>query len=700
MNNRVDKTKTVEIAERLVKAGRLEEAIEEYKKLLAGEPADLSINNLIGDLYLQLGRIAEAIKAFQSVGGYYESKGYYQQALAIYRKINKLDPGHVVAMVKMGDLYGNQGFVQEARREYLRAAEILRRENRVKELIFLFDKLVRLDRNNVSYKLTLAELLQGQGYPEEALVQLNEAAEVLLGQGNIEEAGKAIGKARQINPGHERTIANHVEVLKRRGRVEEAIEIVREMLKGDSSNVRFWVLLGSLLFDKGELKEAEEIFSKVVAVEPRETRARIKLGKVYALQDRPEQAYELFEPLLNNLLKKQKDEKAIGLLGIVLSARHAYVPALEKLASILKAGRDKAKQELVWRVILKEARDRHLTEKMFVALTELIELCPKDKSLVEEYHDLRRKLGFAEEKIGEEELLSRAGGEEDIDFLLSKVDLYVSMGLVRNARRILENLSQRFPRSAKVEEKLKSLEEVRPEIREEEIPLRVEKVKEVETKLEASPEGARTSFSRLDEQEPDEKRITAAEIFSDTEILPLPAEETGGRSFYDLTDRIREEREMIRTVRDRQLQGDISILEKDLSDIVRDFREEVRKKVGTKDFETRYHLGLAFLEQNLIDEAVEELVLASEDPGRALECYSIIGKAYRKKKDFEEAEKWLKECLKIVTQGSEEFFALQYELASLYEEKGDREKARSLYDQIRHWNAAYRDVGEKLKSLA
>lgn len=700
MNNRVDKTKTVEIAERLVKAGRLEEAIEEYKKLLAGEPADLSINNLIGDLYLQLGRTAEAIKAFQSVGGYYESKGYYQQALAIYRKINKLDPGHIVAMVKMGDLYAHQGFVQEARREYIKAAELLRRENRVKELIFLFDKLVRLDRNNVTYRLTLAELLQAQGYAEEALVQLNEAAEVLLNQDNIEEAGKAIHKARQINPGHERTVTNYVEVLKRRGRIEEAIEIVREMLKGDTSNIRFRVLLGSLLLDKGELNEAERVFSEVVAVEPRETRARIKLGKIYALQDKPEKAYELFEPLVNNLLKKQKEEKAIGLLGIVLSARHAHLPALEKLASIFKAGRDKARQEVVWRVILKEARARDLTEKMFVALTELMELRPKDKSLVKEYHDLRRKLGFAEEKMEEEELLSRTGGEEDIDFLLSKVDLYVTMGLVRNARRILENLSQRFPHSTKVEEKLRSLEEVKPEIREEEIPIRVGKVKEAETKMEAAPEGAGAVFSRLEEEGAEEKRITAAEIFSDTEILPLPAEETRGRNFYDLADRIQEELEMIRTVRDRQLRGEISVLEKDLSDIVRDFREEVRKKVGAKDFETRYHLGLAFLEQNLVDEAVEELVLASEEPGRTLECYSIIGKAYRKKGELEEAEKWLKECLKIVTEGSEEFFAIQYELASLYEEKGDVEKARYLYDQIRHWNATYRDVSEKVKSLA
>lgn len=699
MNNRVDKTKTVELAKKLVKAGRFEEAIEEYKKLLAGEPVDLSINNLIGDLYLQLGRTAEAIKAFQSVGGFYESKGYYQQALAIYKKINKLDPNHVIAIVKMGDLYASQGFVQEARREYLRAAELLRRENRNKELIFLFDKLVKLDRNNVSYKMTLAGLFQMTGYPEEALAQLNEATELLLDQGNIEEAQKIIGRAREIKPDDGRTLANYVEVLKRQEQTEEAIDIVQEVLKKDISNVRFRVLLGSLLLDKKELEEAEKIFSAVVKEEPRDSRARIKLGKIYVLQERPEKAYEIFEPLINSLLKKQKDDKAIGLLGIVLSAKKIYLPALEKLAAIFKARGDKTSQEVVQRLILKEARARDLTETMFVALAELMELCPKDEALVEEYHALRKKLGYVDEKMEEEERLSRTGGEENIDFLLSKVDLYVALGLVRNARRILENLRLRFPHSAKVEEKIESLDRMKFEIREEEIPRRVEKVQKIETRIESEPEAARAFASRL-EEEAGEKPLTAADIFSDTEILPLPSEESKGRVFYDLTEKIKEELEMLETVYSRQLRGEISILEKDLSDIVRDFREEVRKKVGLKDFETRFHLGLAFLEQNLIDEAVEELVRASEDPSRALECYSIIGKAYRRKGDLEEAEKWLKECLKLVAEGSEEFFALQYELATLYEEKGDVDKALDLYRQISGWNAAYRDVSQKMKSLA
>jgi len=699
MNEKVDKTRIIEQAERLVKAGRIEEAIAEYKKLLAREAADLSINNLIGDLYIQLGRLGEAVQAFQSVGSFYETKGYHSQALALYRKINKLDPNHVIAIVKMGDLYAAQGFAAEAKKEYLKAEQILRQEKRLKELMFLYDKLIKLDSDNVSFKLSLAGLFEQEGFIEEAVVQLNDAAELLLSQNDLKEAEKVIEQSRWLKAGDERTLTNLVEVLKRSGRRQEAIEIVQDVLSRDETNIRFRGILGALHLEDGKLEKAEKIFSDIIAEDPLEARTRVRLGKVYALQDKPEKAYIIFEPLIDNLLKKQKEDKAIGLLGIVLCAKQAYLPALEKLAAIYKSKNQKANQEVVCRVILEEARARNLAETMFVALADLMELCPRDESLAKEYWDLRRRLGFIDDRQ-EEELLARARREEDADVLLAKADLYISQGLIRNARRILENLSHKFPDSARIEAKLGSLEKLKSKIKEEEIRLRVEKVQEIENKAEATPDLAKTFLSLLQDQEGEEKRLTAADIFSDTEILPLPAEEAQGRQYYDLSEKIAEELEMIRNVFSQQLRGDISILEKDLSDIVRDFRAQVRKKIDARDFEARYHHGLAFLEQGLLEEAVEEFLLASEDRGRTLECYTIISKAYRKKGNFEEAAKWLKECLKLASEGTDRIYALQYELASLYEEMGDKPKALELYDQVRKWNAHYRDVDQKIKNLS
>ncbi|MDH4270896.1 MAG: tetratricopeptide repeat protein [Candidatus Aminicenantes bacterium] len=701
MKTKFDRTKTLEMAERQVKAGRIEEAIAEYRKLLADEAPDLGIHNIIGDLYVQLGRNPEAVKSFQTVAGHYESRGFHSQALAIYKKINKIDPEDVINIVRMGDLFCSQGFMAEARREYLKAEQKLRRDKRIKELMFLYDKLIKLDHDNIAYKLTLAELFRQEGFIEEAVGQLNDAAALHLSRDELGEAEKIVEQARWLKPDDQRTMSNLVEILKKGNRRKYAIELVDEILEKDPGNVQFQNILGSLYLEERQLDRAEDIFIGIVSEHPLETKARIKLGKVYAIQDRAEKAFELFEPLIASLIKKQKEDKAIGLLGIVLSAEHLYLPALETLAAIYKAKNHKTHLEVVNRVILEEARRKGQTEKMFVALAELLELRPRDKDLIREYRNLRKDLGFVDEKTGEADTLSAIEAEEeDVDLLLARVDLYVSQGLVRNARRILENLNIRFPRWPKIEEKIASLDGVKTEIRAEDIQARVGKVQDIEAKIEATPDLAKTFLSLLQDEESPEKRMTSADIFADTEILPLPTDEAEEKKYYNLDQKVHDEIEMLQGIFAQQIRGDISILEKELTEIVSEFRDQVRKKVDTKDYETRFNLGLAYLEQGLIEEAIEEFLLASEDPGRALDCYSIISKAYKQNNNFAEARTWLEKSMKLVKDGSAEHFALLYELASLHEDNGERVKALEVFQQVKNWNPKYRDVKKKISTLS
>ena len=701
MKEKLDKTKIIERAERQVKAGRIEEAIAEYKKLLTSEAPDISLHNIIGDLYVQLGRTAEAIQSFQTVASHNEAKGFHSQALAIYKKINKIDPENVVNIVRMGDLFNSQGFTAEARREYLRAEQRLRRENRAKELMFLYDKLIKLDKDNISFRTTLAELFRQEGFNEEAVGQFNDAAVLYLGRNEIKEAEKVIEQARWLKPDDQRTLSNLVEIMKKSNRRKFAVELVDEILKKDPDNVHFQGLLGSLYLEERQLDNAEAIFTRIVSEHPLETKARIKLGKVYAIQDRGEKAFEVFEPLVTSLIKKRREDKAIGLLGIVLSAEHLHLPALETLAAIYKAKNHKTHLEVVNRVILEEARKKGLTERMFAALAELLELRPRDKDLIKEYRSLRKEMGFVDETTGEADtLMAIEAEEEDVDLLLAKVDLYISQGLVRNARRILENLNIRFPGWPRIEEKIAAVEAIKTEIREEDIPARVGKVQDIESKIEATPDLAKTFLSLLQDGESSATQVTSADIFADTEILPLPAQEAEEKKFYDLGQMIMDEIEMLQGIYAQQLRGDISILEKELTEIVSEFRDQVRKKVDTKDYETRFNLGLAYLEQGLVEEAIEEFLMASEDPARTLDCYSIISKAFKQNRNFAEAQKWLEKSMELVGEESPEHFALLYELASLHEDNGEKVKALEVFGRVKDWNPKYRDVKKKIARLA
>ncbi len=108
----------IQAAEKLVSRGKVEAAIKEYRKLLAENPNDTSTLNRLGDLYARLDRIDEAIRLFTQIADRYTEDGFFVKAIAIYKKIIKLDPRRHEFYEKLAELYHKQGLVPEARTQY------------------------------------------------------------------------------------------------------------------------------------------------------------------------------------------------------------------------------------------------------------------------------------------------------------------------------------------------------------------------------------------------------------------------------------------------------------------------------------------------------------------------------------------------------------------------------------------------------
>ena len=125
----------------------------------------------------------------------------------------------------------------------------------------------------------------------------------------------------------------------------------------------------------------------------------------------------------------------------------------------------------------------------------------------------------------------------------------------------------------------------------------------------------------------------------------------------------------------------------------------MEEEVDKEDYESHFNLGIAFLEQGLMEEAILELKLASQDEKRSVECYSVLSHCYRRKKEFQEAVKWVEKALKLSDKESSQSFDLKYDLASLYEELKETKKALNIYNEIKKWNAEYRDVAKRIENL-
>ncbi|HPW18638.1 MAG TPA: tetratricopeptide repeat protein [Candidatus Aminicenantes bacterium] len=742
MSARGDRVKVIEQAEKYVRGGRIKEAIAEYEKLALSDPQDVGTLNIIGDLYVRLGHVDRAVRSFENVAEEYERRGLYSQALAIAKKINRLVPGDVETALKLGDLYAQQGFVADAKKVFASVASRLAEAGRTADAVTVFEKVVKLDREDTEARRALAGLFRDVGNPEAALDQLNEMALVLSEQGRIDAAVAAIDEALALQPGHSRSVVTLVEVHKRAGRPERAVELLERELAAAPDNVQFLNILGNIHFEAGETKRAEEIFTRIVTGHPLNVNARIKLGRIQILKDKLDQAYELFEPLINNLVKKHRDEKAIGLLGLILESQRPHLPALERLALIYRSNKEVKKLEVVDRAILDELRKQGLKDRMVTVYGELLEIRPDDADLAREARALRQELGLAAEEIREETPGLSDRDREAIREVMEQADLYLQQGLVRIARRLLENLRFRYPEDPQIIRKIAVLDEVRTHMDEEEIRRRVEKTTVLEAAFKEKLAGKKAGERKAEEKKtaervegpeaakgeepepppvgaPGEKaspapgarrppfraevlegeKVSTADIFAETDIIPFVCSEPGERVYPDLGGLAAAELGWLAAARARQLAGEMSPLERALTTIVAEFRRDLASKGGPDSAEARYQLGLAFMGQGLQAEAVEELTRAAEDPALAVASYGLIGQGYRRKRNFEEAAKWLEKGLAEAKPGSEQYFALAYDLAEVAEAAGDRARAAALFREVRAWNPGYRNVAARLASL-
>jgi tetratricopeptide (TPR) repeat protein len=292
---------------------------------------------------------------------------------------------------------------------------------------------------------------------------------------------------------------------------------------------------------------------------------------------------------------------------------------------------------------------------------------------------------------------------------MAQADLYMQQGLVRISRRLLENLRFRYPEAPQIQRKIAVLDEVRTHMDEEEIRRRVEKTSVLEAEFkektaEKKAEDRKTEVRKktagpFKDEVLEGDKVSTADIFAETDILPFVSSETGQKKYYDLKALAAEELRLLAAARALQLRGDASQYERELSGIVAEFRKDFRTKVEGESAETHYQLGLAFMGQGLTGEAVEEFTHAAKDKGLVIDSYSMISQCYRQKRNHDEAEKWLKMAMAAAKQGTDQYYALLYELAEIMEESDNREKAISLFKQIYDWNSGYRNISARFESL-
>lgn len=713
MSQRNDRARIESLAEKYVKKEKYEEAILEYQKLLTGDEQDVQVWNIIGDLYIKAKKKDKAVAEFKKIAAYFEKRGVFTKSIAIYKRISRLVPDDLQSLKKLADLYRDRGFVSEARAEYSNLAGKLKKNKKTEEAIETYKKLLNLDSDDVVARLNLAELLIEQKMVDQAVEELNEAAEYKMRRNVLKEAADILQKARSLDKEHPRTLENLIVLYKQDKKKKEALKLVNEILRKDKENLKALSLLGNLCFENNEFKKAEDVFKKILSIQPKDVEVRVRLGRIHIQNEKYDKAFELYEPLVDVLINKHKEDKAIGLLGLILINNKDHVPTLERLAEIYREKEQKKSFEIVARRLMKEYQRKKMVEKIKSLQEEIpgLRLDEKiEKPVIEDDNSAAVEEAEPEEMVVEGRTLEVESAPPDeteapvepekfepetpepveaeevpdemIEKNLGEADRFIQQGLIRNAKKVLEELKLRFPDDMRIAKKIKDLGAIASQVKEEEIAEHLEKPDEMETEpFEGS------------------EKLTSAELFADTDIVPLVSKETSEKRYFDLSHQLEEELRAIKHIFYQQTRGDTTVVEKELSAIVADFNIKVDKKIGTADLEARYNLGIAYLEQDLLDEAIKEFMLASQDEKWEMESFTNLGECHKRKNDLSEAINWYEKALDLTETNSVQAFVLKYEIAALYEEQKDFDKALRLFVEIMEWNSEYGDVTSRIQDI-
>ena len=189
----------VQAAEKFVARGKIEPAIREYRKLLADHPNDINTLNRIGDLYARIQRIDEAVDFFLQIAEQYTAEGFFVKAIAIYKKIIKLDPTRLEVYEQLAELYHKQGLVNEARTQYQVLADYYAKHQNAASAIAIYQKMVQLEPENPTYHVKLAEIYHHQQLIEKAMGEYRIIAELMIQHGRPQEAAQVYERALDLD---------------------------------------------------------------------------------------------------------------------------------------------------------------------------------------------------------------------------------------------------------------------------------------------------------------------------------------------------------------------------------------------------------------------------------------------------------------------------------------------------------------------
>jgi tetratricopeptide (TPR) repeat protein len=463
-----NKTKVLAAAERHIQQGKLQNAIAEYEKVVKADPKDLTVLNTIGDLYARIGQTDKAVSFFKSVGDTYASQGFTVKAIAMYKKLTKLKPS-IESVLKLAELYGQQGLQNDARAQYLMVAEQYLHSGHLEQAAHAFQKILEIDPENTSLQVRLADVYVRLQRRDEARKILLRTAEGLQARGSKAEAEEVLARVLQLDPADKQALLMRGTVALQAGDVEAAIQTLESVPELDHHADGLRSLANAYL-QAGRTAEAGAQAKKLFAL----TQDAVPLSN-YAdalmKAGEYEEALRIYHQYAEKLLTPESSH-VLDNLHACLDHIRDNVAALELLRQLYERADDKPRLAEVAELLAGLAEQSGDMGRARDLYLQLAALDPNNPAYTQKANRLVQQVG-ADSGHGEtaaplsvEDLNINAPEVDqgysaelaaEVQRLITETDLFVSYNLAPKAVEPLETALAKVPDDLRINQRLAAL---------------------------------------------------------------------------------------------------------------------------------------------------------------------------------------------------------------------------------------------------
>ena len=728
-----EKVKTLRAAEKHLEMGKIPAAIKEYCKVVEGDANDFTTLNILGDLQVRVGNHSAAISCFRRIAEHYRDQDFALKAIAMFRKIDRLQPNDVEIATSLAELYAQQELVVEARAHYLTVANAHAKSGNSQAGLEILSKIADLDPQNTDVRLKLAGGYLNEGMMSEAAAAFTEAGHSLYARGALDEALDAFRKSLDIQPGETSTLNGLLSAHTARGTADEAAETISKALSNAPDSIELLSLLVNAYVHAEDPQKAEAATGDLVLKDSSAYLRFVEVARLYVLSDNIDAAVAVIAGISEQMLTEREDKELLDLVAEFLVRDADNVQALRLLVRVYCWQRDVENLRAALDRMAEAAEAAGLADDERYALTQLTRLAPEQTA----YTERLAQLGGATESAAAEILPDfdprPEGAQENADapvfneFAIHNEEVSshdenaFEWNTVAETAEPADHAVHDFDiergftfENVVAEELAEAPSNESGDDDERKAAMRAQELESVDFYIaQGYADIAIDTLNLLESQfgkHPDidmrrQQLAQGADAPAVTLDLEVPAEPeislpVAEFSFAPVNNGSHPLVDQEPSITNRPA------IDAGLAEVFEEYRVSAEAETnGNGDYETHYNLGLAYQEMDLFEESLEEFQMAigmvSPDDGtpRYLQCCNLLGHCFMMKGVPRLAVKWFNKGLGAPNTSDDERQALRFDLAAAYEQAGDLDQARNLFTEIYGVNVSYRGVNERLKAL-